>query len=156
MGYLSDTLKVIKDDQKVIFVGTGIIVETSKGILMGKRTDNDCWSLPGGSLEIGESLEECAVRELWEETKIKTTTEDLILNSAKLIDEPIIKNGRTFYVVSVVYIANSYDISDLDLDSREFSKYSFFNKDEIEKIKDITTPYSTVALEEYFKRRDKK
>jgi len=39
-------------------------------VLMIHRTDNDNWAVPGGAMEIGETLAGCAVRETKEETGI--------------------------------------------------------------------------------------
>ncbi|WP_433601852.1 NUDIX domain-containing protein [Nocardia sp. CA-135953] len=37
-------------------------------ILMQRRSDSGNWSLPGGIMEIGETLEQCVIRETKEET----------------------------------------------------------------------------------------
>lgn len=55
-------------------VGVGIIVVKKGKILMGKRKGahgEGTWSVPGGKLEYGENIEECADREVSEETGIK-------------------------------------------------------------------------------------
>ena len=41
--------------------------------LHGKRRDNRKWTLPGGGAEGSESAKECAIRELFEETGLKTS-----------------------------------------------------------------------------------
>ena len=54
-------------------VGVGIIVRKDSKVLLMKREHthgSGCWSTPGGHLEFGESLEQCAQRELLEETDI--------------------------------------------------------------------------------------
>ena len=151
MGYLSDISKQLNNEQNVIFVGTGVLlVNNENRILLGCRTDNGQWSLPGGSLEIGETLEDCIVRETMEETGIVIEKSDLNLNSAKSILEPILKNGREIFVVSVTYWTEKYNDINMQIDSREFTKYSWLSAEELKSIEGIITPYSRVALENYF------
>jgi ADP-ribose pyrophosphatase YjhB (NUDIX family) len=47
-------------------------------ILLQRRSDNGLWGLPGGSVEIGESVTAAAVREVWEETGLVVEVERLI------------------------------------------------------------------------------
>lgn len=156
MGYLSDISRQLSKEQNVIFVGTGILlINNEDRVLLACRTDNGQWSLPGGSLEIGETLEECIVRETREETGIIIKECDIHLNSAKSILEPIIKNGREIFVVSVTYWTKKYDDIDMQIDSREFTKYSWLSYKEIQTINELITPYSRVAIEEYFKKTDR-
>lgn len=53
-------------------IGLGILIfNTHKQILLGKRKNAhgaSSWAPPGGHLEFGESFEECAIREVLEET----------------------------------------------------------------------------------------
>jgi|GEM_PF-420899 len=54
-----------------IIVGVGVVVEDNGAILLGQRLSglfSGQWCLPGGKLDQGESVEECARRELFEET----------------------------------------------------------------------------------------
>lgn len=55
-------------------VGVGVVVVQEGHILMGKRKNTHgegLWAFPGGHLEMGESVEACAIRELVEETGLK-------------------------------------------------------------------------------------
>jgi ADP-ribose pyrophosphatase YjhB (NUDIX family) len=46
-------------------------------VLMIRRSDNGRWALPGGGHDIGESISDTVVREVWEETGIKAEVIDL-------------------------------------------------------------------------------
>ncbi|NYI97293.1 8-oxo-dGTP pyrophosphatase MutT (NUDIX family) [Streptomonospora nanhaiensis] len=47
-----------------------IVVNDRDEVLMIRRTDNGNWALPGGAIDLGESVPEAAVRETREETGI--------------------------------------------------------------------------------------
>ncbi|WP_406479286.1 NUDIX hydrolase [Streptomyces platensis] len=47
---------------------SAVVVDDSGRVLLQRRRDNDMWALPGGVMNIGESLPDCAVRETREET----------------------------------------------------------------------------------------
>lgn len=49
--------------------GVAAIIQNGEGkILLQRRSDNGLWGLPGGSVEIGESVREAILREVREET----------------------------------------------------------------------------------------
>src|SRR5918997_3914894 len=49
--------------------GASAIVTDEHGrVLMQRRSDSGNWALPGGTMDIGETLQQCAVREVKEET----------------------------------------------------------------------------------------
>ncbi|MFD6400565.1 NUDIX domain-containing protein [Nocardia sp. NPDC060249] len=58
--------------------GSMLVVDGESRILMQRRGDSGNWSLPGGAMEIGETLEECAVRETKEETGFDTEITGLL------------------------------------------------------------------------------
>jgi 8-oxo-dGTP diphosphatase len=73
--------------EKIPRIGVAVIIKRENKILLGERKGSHgegTWSFPGGHLEFGEKVAECAKREVLEETgleiknvsEIKTTTED--------------------------------------------------------------------------------
>lgn len=71
MGYVAE-LRSLVGPRPLILAGAAIlIVDTNGGLLLVQRADNDAWTVPGGYLEPGESLEDCARREAVEETRLK-------------------------------------------------------------------------------------
>src|SRR6476620_1173424 len=48
-----------------------VVVDGKGRILLQRRRDNDMWALPGGKMDLGESLGDCARRETLEETGLE-------------------------------------------------------------------------------------
>jgi len=53
----------------------GVVVNDKNEVLLQLRSDSHKWGIPGGALDPGEDLAECAVRELYEETGIEVMPE---------------------------------------------------------------------------------
>ena len=55
-----------------------IVVDDEGRVLMIRRTDNDNWAVPGGAIDLGESMVNAAVRETQEETGITCEVTGLV------------------------------------------------------------------------------
>ena len=67
--FLDSTGKPLPKLPKVIRPGTCAAVFNERGeILLQQRSDNGFWSMPGGAIDPGESVEQGVLREVWEET----------------------------------------------------------------------------------------
>ena len=95
-------------------------------ILIKRRNDpyKDCWALPGGFVEYGESVETAAMREAKEETSIDVELIDLVNVYSKPDRDP---RGHT---VTVAYTAKGdFNLKRADSDAKEIG---IFSHDEID------------------------
>ena len=63
------------DSDTLLFVGArGVVIDDQNRLLLIQRSDNHRWAIPAGAMELGESIEECAIRETFEETGLRATS----------------------------------------------------------------------------------
>lgn len=65
-------LRALAGDRTLMFVGARAVLRDQRGrVLLIERSDNGHWSMPAGAMELGESISDCAVREVREETGLR-------------------------------------------------------------------------------------
>ncbi|HLD81094.1 MAG TPA: NUDIX hydrolase [archaeon] len=82
-------------------VGVGVIVVRDGKVLAGKRKNahgDGAWSFPGGHLELNEGVEECAKREVFEETGARVKN----LRQGPYTNDVFEKEGKHYVTLFVV------------------------------------------------------
>ena len=59
-------------------IGVNALIFDDGRVLLAHRRDIDWWNLPGGGMEIGETVEEATCREVREETGLEVQVERLV------------------------------------------------------------------------------
>ena len=98
-------------------------------ILIKRKNDpyKDCWALPGGFVEYGESVESAAVREAKEETNIDVELKDLVNVYSKPDRDP---RGHT---ITIAFTAKgNFSDGKADDDASDIAIFSLEKLDEID------------------------
>jgi len=75
-------------------------MENNNILLVKKNNKDNIWSLPGGAVELGETLENAITREVYEETSLKIKIISLLKNQ-NVIRQDDLKKIKLHYVLSI-------------------------------------------------------
>lgn len=125
---------IFNEENKVLIVKRSKAVETFKGY----------WCFPGGGADEGETSEECAIRETYEETKLK-------LNPSTLIYFYTVTKDRDKDIY--FYIATSWK-GKVEIDW-ESSDYQWIEASKLKDVKFLPTPIIVFNLLEEWVRQNK-
>ena len=125
------------------------ILEIDGKILLVKRKNppfKDFWAFPGGFVKYGERTEEAVVREVFEETGIKTRVKDLLGVYSDPERDP---RGHT---VSIVYVLEYIEGSPKGADDAKEAR--FFPIEEVKRM-NLAFDHGTI-FRDYLKFREKR
>ena len=105
MGYILE-LRELVGKRPLFSVGATVVAfDEQNRVLMQLRSDTGTWDFPGGSSELGDSLEDTARRELLEETGLVADRLEFITVLSGAMYRETYPNGDEIYIVSAVFIA---------------------------------------------------
>ncbi|MFB9120717.1 NUDIX domain-containing protein [Bergeyella porcorum] len=104
----------------------GIVLVNEKIVLL--KNEREEWELPGGRIEIGETPEECVVREIDEELNLKCVVD-------RIVDTWMytISNQKNVFIVTYLCEKLTIDPNVLKI-SHEHKELGLFNIEEIEHL----------------------
>ncbi|WP_270181319.1 NUDIX hydrolase [Alkalihalobacillus sp. CinArs1] len=147
MDYVKE-LRELVGHRPLILPGSVVIILNDKDeLLLQHRTDGG-WGLPGGIMELGESLEETARREVKEET-------GLTVGSLQLVDVFSgsdyylkVSNGDELYSVTAVYVTRDVK-GTITMDESESLDMRYFS---VENLPDGLTNEYRHYIETYVRK----
>ena len=145
MSYIRFLRQYVGHDP-ILTAGVGLFVfNKERQVLMQLRTDYNQWGFPGGSMELGESFEETAKRELKEETNLDIIGLKLIKVLSGKDTYREYPNGDKLYDITAIFVITSYS-GDLKINDNESKKLEWFS---IDNIPQNITSHTRNYLEKY-------
>ena len=141
--------------QKFIHPAVRIIVENELGaVLMIQRRDNKNWGIPAGSLEEGETIKACIIREVKEETGLQITDCQVIgISSSPEKETVIYPNSDVIQYFTIEFYSNNWSGHIGDFDEKEVKVAQFVPKEWKQKLpKNEQSAFESLA---YFKKHQK-
>lgn len=122
-------------------------------IQRGNEPFKGCWAFPGGFMDMDETTEHCAVRELKEETGLAVSDLHQIGTYSKIDRDP---RGRTISVAYLVLIDSPVEVTGQD-DATKAEWFPITNLphlafDHFDIMQDALRIYNTMQINEYGKK----
>lgn len=131
---MSDYVKYLRNmvgKSEVMLVASCCIIQNeNKDILLQQRPDGK-WGLPGGIMELSESVQEAAMREVFEETGLIVKIDYLQGVYSKYFAE--YKNGDKAQVIVVTFCASVVS-GEIRKDGKETIDLKYFKQDKMPEI----------------------
>lgn len=149
-GYIMDLRKLVGHRTLIQCAGS-IIVENEQGqILLGRRTDNGLWGYSGGSVEIDERVEDCAIRELQEEFGLTAQSLTFFMVNSGPEVHYVYPNGDEVSNIEIVYTCDQWTGTP-ERQEEEMSELRWFAPEEVTL--DMISPPIRPVVDAYLRMR---
>jgi len=135
-SYLGQLRKAV-GKQKIIAIGARAIIQDKAGrVLFVRRSDNNAWAMPAGSIELNESILECLKREVKEETGLEVINAIVMAIYSEPRHSSVTAYGDPYQMFAVVFLVNEWQGTLLSK-TDETTDASFFGMDELPEIPEL-------------------
>lgn len=128
MGYIMNLRKYVGHEPLIGLGATTLVFNEKNEILLNLRSDTNTWGIPGGSMELHETIEDTAVRELKEEAGISADKLELVTvlsGDDYYFEYP---NGDKMCTVIVLFKVLNYT-GEIKVSDNESKQLKFFSLD---------------------------
>ncbi len=127
-----------KPATRIIPAARAVLIDPQGRVLLIRRGDNGMWALPAGGMEPGESVTDCMVREVWEETGLTAKS----YQPFAVYSEPRFKppSGRPGQLLTVAFRVDRWN-GNLQTRTNETTDARFFAPDELRRLPDLMPMY---------------
>ena len=105
-----------------------VLLDENNNVLLEERSDDGYFDFPGGGIDLKESAEEAAARELKEETGLIANSLEFFKLYSGEITHYVYFNGDEIYGLDVVYICRDYS-GELKPQLEEVKRLAFHSLD---------------------------
>lgn len=131
MEYVRELRKIVGHRSLILVGAVVILIDKENRILLQERKEpKGVWGIPGGLMELGESIENTAKREVYEETGL--LVEDLTLFNVFSGESYFrkLENQDEFYAITIVYSSKKFR-GNLQISDEESLKLHFYKVDNL-------------------------
>lgn len=108
MDYIQHLRSMVGNEKVIMVVSGAFVFDKENRVLMQKRSDNGQWGFPGGFMDLGESVQDTARREVYEETGLKLEELELFgIYSGPQYDKTF-SNGDQVSLVLISFVCKRY------------------------------------------------
>ncbi len=134
----------------LVVAASAVVIDEEGRILLQRRSDNSRWSVPGGAMELGESIAGTALREVREETGFDVAVERLVGIYSDPGHVVAYSDGEVRQQFSVCFACSI--VGGEAMTSEESREVAFFASDELAGL-DIS-PAIRLRIEHFLEGRD--
>ncbi|MFK3959226.1 NUDIX hydrolase [Guptibacillus hwajinpoensis] len=109
MDYIKHLRSMVGHEKVIMVVAGAMVFDDENGLLLQLRTDSESWGLPGGFMDLNESVQETARREVFEETGLVLKDMSLFGIYSGPDKEKTFGNGDQVSPVQIIFRCHDFE-----------------------------------------------
>lgn len=129
MDYIKNLRSMVGHEKVIMVIAGAFVFDSDNRLLLQQRSDSGEWGLPGGFMEMEESVQDTARREVFEETGLQLKELELFgIYSGPKYDKTF-KNGDQVAMVQILFTCRNFEGQVVEQNEESLNNKFFSLKD---------------------------